>query len=117
MHVGRAQSVPSAVRIRGIPGRSLRTSVIGLNKIVRRFQIHVVVEGKDGNTCKAGGLLECDVDFSRIPSTMVAVQKERRFAHSADGRHPVVCVWWVRGYDRECISTVWTEKTVSGASG
>lgn len=117
MHVGRAQSVPSAFRIRGIPGRSLRTSVIGLNKIVQRFQIHAVVEYKNGITCEAGRLLECDIDFGRIPSTMIAVQKERRFAHSADGRHPVVCVWWVGGYDRECISTVWTEKTVSSASG
>ena len=82
MHVGRAQSVPSAARTRATRAPSLRTSAAALRggggPRTDAFVGERAGEAESGTrTCKAGRLLECDAHFGRVPPAMVAVEEER----------------------------------------
>ena len=71
-------------------------------------------------TCETCGFLECDADFCGVPSTMVAIEEERRFSERCrhNRRRPFeAIVRRVGRHDRQCVPAIWTQEAIPRASG
>ena len=85
----------------------------------RTRDIEIEIEWGRLHTCETCGLLECDADFRRVPSAVVTIEEERRFAERCrhNRRRPFeTIVRRIGRHDRQCVPAIWTQEAIPRAS-